>query len=74
MDESKTEIKQKKLLFDKDSQRWIIITALCVCLAAASQINLYGVAAVVFAFLVGLGIMEHGIYTKEIQIIEKVKP
>lgn len=65
------ELKPKKQLFDKDTQRWLIIVALCVCLAAASQINLYGVAMVTFAFLVGLGIMEHGICTKEIHIIEK---
>ena len=63
--------KKKKPLFDKDYQRWMIAAALLTALAALTQINLFGAAAVVFAFFVGLGIKEHGIHTKEVHVIER---
>jgi predicted Kef-type K+ transport protein len=67
-------VEKKKTLFDKEQQRQLITVALLVALAVFSQINLYGVAAVVAAYFIGMAIQEHGVIsTRTIVIKEREK-
>jgi hypothetical protein len=65
--------KKKQPVFNKEEKKWLLIGTFYVLLTLISRIDLVGTALVIFAVLVGLGIKEHGICTREVHVIEKVK-
>lgn len=59
---------EKKTLFSKDLQRYVIIGAFYILLVAVARPDLMGTALVIFAATAGMGIYHHGIKVVEINI------
>jgi disulfide bond formation protein DsbB len=59
---------EKKMLFSKDYQRYIIIGAFYILLIAIARPDLQGTALIVFAATAGMGIYNHGLKIVDINI------
>lgn len=66
-------MEDKKTLFSRDMQRYIIIGAFYILLVAVARPDLPGTALVLFGALTGAGIYQHGLKIIEININREVK-
>ncbi len=65
---SQAEKKEKKPILTREYQIWLLIGTFYILLISVTRIDLVGTALIIFAYLLGKAIQEHGLKFIEINI------